>query len=119
LETGKVRKPLLKDIANIARLVDALDNIHFFIRPVVAQDIPQEFLDVNKYYAALSNTSKHVMGSAYSVKSALEVIGMAEKIVGGKEALQKRPIISFITSWMKSPLLLDDFTTSILMEESP
>ncbi|TKJ45623.1 trimethylamine methyltransferase, partial [Candidatus Aerophobetes bacterium Ae_b3a] len=115
LETGKVRKPLLKDIANIARLVDALDNIHFFIRPVVAQDIPQEFLDVNKYYAALSNTSKHVMGSAYSVKSALEVIGMAEKIVGGKEALQKRPIISFITSWMKSPLALDDFTTSILI----
>ena len=115
LETGKLRRALLQDIANIARLVDALDNIHFFIRPVVAQDIPQEFLDVNKYYAALSNTSKHVMGSAYSVKSALEVIGMAEKIVGGKEALQERPIISFITSWMKSPLALDDFTTSILI----
>ena len=85
LETGKLRRALLQDIANIARLVDALDNIHFFIRPVVAQDIPQEFLDVNKYYAALSNTSKHVMGSAYSVKSALEVIGMAEKIIGGKD----------------------------------
>jgi len=115
LQTGKLRRALLQDIANIARLVDALDNIHFFIRPVVAQDIPQEFLDVNKYYAALSNTSKHVMGSAYSVKSALEVIGMAEKIIGGKEALQKRPIISFITSWMKSPLALDDSTTSILI----
>ena len=115
LETGKLRGALLQDIANIARLVDALDNIHFFVRPVVAQDIPREFLDVNKYYAALSNTSKHIMGSAYSVKSALEVIGIAEKIVGGKEALQKRPIISFITSWMKSPLLLDDFTTSILI----
>jgi len=115
LETGKVRRSLLQDITNIARLVDALDNIHFFVRPVVAQDIPREFLDVNKYYAALSNTSKHVMGSAYSVESALEVIGLAEKIVGGKEALQKRPIISFITSWMKSPLALDDFTTPILI----
>ena len=115
LETGNLRRALLQDIANIARLVDALDNIHFFVRPVVAQDIPREFLDVNKYYAALTNTSKHVMGSAYSVKSALKVIDLAEKVVGGKEALRRRPIISFITSWMKSPLALDDFTTSILI----
>ena len=115
LETGEKREAMLKDIANIAKLVDALDNIHFFIRPVVARDVPREFLDVNKYYAALSNTSKHVMGSAYSVESALKVISMAEEIAGGKEKLRERPIISFITSWMKSPLQLDDFTTSILI----
>ena len=98
LETGEKRKAVLKDIADIAKLVDALDNIHFFIRPVVAQDISSEFLDVNKYYAALSNTSKHVMGSAYSVQSALKVISMAEEIAGGKQRLRERPIISFITS---------------------
>jgi len=116
LETGKKREAVLKDIANIAKLVDALDNIHFFIRPVVARDVPREFLDVNKYYAALSNTSKHVMGSAYSVESALKVISIAEEIAGGGEKLRERPIISFITSWMKSPLQLDDSITSILIK---
>jgi trimethylamine--corrinoid protein Co-methyltransferase len=116
LETGEKRKAVLKDIADIAKLVDALDNIHFFIRPVVAQDISSEFLDVNKYYAALSNTSKHVMGSAYSVQSALKVISMAEEIAGGKQRLRERPIISFITSWMKSPLQLADSVTLVLMK---
>ncbi|MBU4561886.1 trimethylamine methyltransferase family protein, partial [bacterium] len=108
LETGERRESRLKDIADIAKLVDALDNIHFYLRPVVARDISSEFLDVNKYYAALSNTSKHVMGSAYTVESALEVISMAEEIAGGKEKLRERPIISFITSFIKSPLQLAD-----------
>ena len=90
LETGERRESRLKDIADIAKLVDALDNIHFYLRPVVARDISSEFLDVNKYYAALSNTSKHVMGSAYTVESALEVISMAEEIVVAKEHLTKR-----------------------------
>lgn len=116
LETGEKRKAVLKDIADIAKLVDALDNIHFFIRPVVAQDISSEFLDVNKYYAALGNTSKHVMGSAYSVEGALKVIAIAEEIAGGKQRLRERPIISFITSWMKSPLQLADSTTLVLMK---
>ncbi|MDD5016220.1 MAG: trimethylamine methyltransferase family protein, partial [Atribacterota bacterium] len=116
LKTGEKRKALLKDIADIAKLVDALDHIHFFIRPVEDQSVRSEFLDVNKYYAALSNTSKHVMGSAYSVQSALKVISMAEEIAGGKQKLRERPIISFITCWMKSPLQLVDATTLVLMK---
>jgi len=116
LETGERRESRLKDIADIAKLVDALDNIHFYIRPVVARDISSEFLDANKYYAALSNTSKHVMGSAYTVGSALEVISMAEEIAGGKERLRERPIISFITSFVKSPLQLADPTVLVLMK---
>ncbi len=116
LETGERRESRLKDIADIAKLVDALDNIHFYLRPVVARDISSEYLDVNKYYAALSNTSKQVMGSAYTLESALEVISMAEEIAGGKEKLRERPIISFITSFIKSPLQLTDPTVLVLMK---
>ncbi|MDD5014579.1 MAG: trimethylamine methyltransferase family protein, partial [Atribacterota bacterium] len=49
LKTGARRESRLKDMANIAKLVDALDNIHFFVRPVASQDIRSEFLDVIKY----------------------------------------------------------------------
>lgn len=116
LETGEARPASLQDVADIARLVDALENIHFYLRPVVAQDVPKELLDVNKYYAALSNTTKHVMASAYSVPSAREVIEMASIIAGSEEALRERPIISFITSWMISPLHFATETTQVLAE---
>jgi len=56
------------------------------------------------------------MGSAYTVGSALEVISMAEEIAGGKERLRERPIISFITSFVKSPLQLADSTVLVLMK---
>lgn len=66
METGSVRSPTLKDLA---RLVDYLDNINFFLRSVAAKDVPKAILDVNKYYACLSNTRRHVMASAYSISS--------------------------------------------------
>ncbi|MFQ5796879.1 MAG: trimethylamine methyltransferase family protein, partial [Candidatus Bipolaricaulia bacterium] len=92
-DTDRVRKSTLEDLGNLARLVDALDNIHFFLRPVVAQDIPQEKLDVNKYYASLANTTKHVMANAYTVKGAREVIELASMVAGDREQLIERPFI--------------------------
>jgi trimethylamine--corrinoid protein Co-methyltransferase len=116
LETGKSRPGALKDIAQLARLVDALENVHFYLRPCIPQDIPKEVMDVNQFYASLSNTTKHVMGAAQSVQTARDVIEMAQMIVGGKEALVKRPILSFVTSWMVSPLHFATETTQVLLE---
>jgi trimethylamine--corrinoid protein Co-methyltransferase len=41
---------------------------------------------------------------------------MAALIAGGKQALKNRPIVSFITSWMLSPLTLNAEVTDILIE---
>ncbi|MEJ2166206.1 MAG: trimethylamine methyltransferase family protein [Desulfobacterales bacterium] len=116
LETKQLRDSTLQDVADIARLVDALEHIDFYIRPVVAQDIPQQLLDINKYYAALANTSKHVMGNVYFPAKVAEVVELAAIIAGGKKELQKRPLVSFITSWMLSPLRLNSEVTAILIE---
>ncbi|MDX1612798.1 MAG: trimethylamine methyltransferase family protein, partial [Candidatus Promineifilaceae bacterium] len=62
LDSGQARESTLADVARIGRLVDALDNIHFYLRACVARDIPSEHLDLNTYYAAISNTAKHVTG---------------------------------------------------------
>lgn len=113
---GTVRRTLLKDIAEIARLVDALDNIHFYLRPCVAHDVPNHLLDVNKTYAAVTNTTKHVMTNAYSVKSVREVIALASMIMGGKQAYEERPIVSFITCWTVSPLRYAPETVEVLLE---
>ena len=113
---GHVRQAQLEDVALIARLVDALDNIHFYLRPVVAQDVPQELLDVNKTYAALANTSKHVMTQAFTVDSAREIIEMVSMIVGDKLAYEARPIASFVTSWTVSPLRYAPETVEVLVD---
>lgn len=116
LETGRPRPGTLRDIAELARLVDALENVHFYLRPCVPQDIPKEKMDVNQFYAALAHTTKNVMASAQSVESAREVIAMASMIAGGEEALRRRPFISFVTSWMISPLHFATETTRVLLE---
>ena len=116
LETGALRIATLLDVARLARLVDCLPHIDFYIRPVEAQDVPPEKLDVNKYFASLCNTGKHVMGNVYGVEKVAQVVEMASLIAGGREALLERPFISFITSWMLSPLKLNREVTAILME---
>jgi len=116
LETGRARAAMLQDVAQLAKLVDALGNIHFYLRPCIPQDIPEETVDINQFYASLTNTTKNVMVSAQSVEAARDVIEMARMIAGGEEALEKRPIISFVTSWMISPLHFSTETTRILLE---
>ena len=116
LETGQVRESTLADVAQIGRLVDALDNIHFYLRACVARDIPTENLDLNTYYAALTSTTKHVTGNCFTVASAREVIEMAAMIAGSPDALRAEPFVSFVTSWTVSPLRFAPETVEVLTE---
>jgi trimethylamine--corrinoid protein Co-methyltransferase len=116
LETRRVRESTLADVGEVGRLVDALDNIHFYLRPCVARDIPGEHLDLNTYYAAIANTTKHVTGNCFTIRSLHDVIEMAAMIAGGKAALRERPFVSFITSWTVSPLRYAPETVEVLTE---
>jgi len=115
-DTDEIRPGTLADVAKLARLVEGLENVHFFIRPCAAQDVPAEKLGINEFYAALCNTGKHVMGTGYTLQGTRDVLRMAAEIAGGEEALRARPFVSFITSWMISPLTFDSETTRVLLE---
>ena len=116
LDTQRVRESTLADVAKIGRLVDALDNIHFYLRACVARDIPIELLDVNTYYAAITNTTKHVTVNCFSAPSVRDVVEMAALIAGGREALRERPIVSLTTCWTVSPLRYAPETVEVLTE---
>ncbi len=59
--TGAFRDSTALDLHNLARVVDACDNIHYFLRPVVARDMPDDrTLDLNTAYACLSGTTKPI-----------------------------------------------------------
>lgn len=116
LETGEIRKALLSDVGEMARIVDALDNIHFYLIPIYPTDLPEDRVEISKYYASLANTAKHVQAGVYTLQGIRDVVAMCERISGSPEALRERPIVSFITSWMVSPLKFATDVTTLLIE---
>jgi len=103
---GDKRRATIHDLKQIAKLVDGLDNIHFFLLPTYPNDVPVEEVDVNRFFAGLDNTSKHVMGGVYTLDGIMRVIHMAELIAGSAEKLRQEPIISMIICAI-SPLKID------------
>jgi len=114
ITTGEKRLSNLEDIRQIARLVDNLDNIHFYLIPVFPNELPQEQIDVNRFYASLANTTKHVTGGVWHLDGARQAIKLASIIAGGAEELKKRPIISAICCVI-SPLKLDKHYTELMI----
>ncbi len=110
----------IERLCTAARLAEQLENLDFFIRPVNIQDegIDENNHDVNKFYASLNNTSKHVMAGLTSLDQLDNVVKMAEIIAGGPEALKENPVLSFITCTVKSPLEMVDDATQKLIEFS-
>ncbi len=116
LDTGEIRKALLKDVADMARIVDALDNIHFYLIPIYPTDLTEDQVEISKYYASLTNTTKHVQAGVYTKRGIRDVVAMCEEIAGSAETLRARPLVSFITSWMVSPLKFATDVTALLLE---
>ena len=116
LETGEARPSTLKDLYQLGRLVDQLENIHFFLRPCIPTDIPGAAYDVNVFYTCLKATGKHVMAGVNDVGGFHKVLDLAAMVAGGPEKLRGNPIISVITSFAISPLKLDTQTTLIMQE---
>jgi trimethylamine--corrinoid protein Co-methyltransferase len=107
-DTGQRRPSKNDDVVLNARLVDRLDNIHLFTINVFPNDIDdKDSIDVNRFFHALDNTRKHIMGGIYSLKGCKEAVEMAQLIAGGAEQLRDKPFVSFITLII-SPFKIDD-----------
>jgi len=107
-DTGERRPSTVEDVILNARMVDALENIHAFTINVFPNEIEQkDHIDLNRFFHALDNTTKHVMGGIYSLKGCQDVVRMARTIAGGEEALGEKPFVSFITLII-SPMKIDD-----------
>jgi trimethylamine--corrinoid protein Co-methyltransferase len=113
-ETGQKQPATLDDLKHIARLVDGLDNIHLFMLPTYPSELPIEQVDVNRFFAGLDNTTKHVMGGVYTFNGVQQVIRMAEIVAGSSERLRQHPPISMIACSI-SPLKLDSEYGNLLI----
>ena len=112
--TGEVRVPTKADVGTTAKAVDYLPNVDVYERALTAMDVPQESAPLHQAEAWMTNTSKHgFMGSGNGYLSE-KLLDMAAAIVGGRDKLRRRPIISFITCPV-SPLKLVQDTCEIIM----
>ncbi len=97
LETGVRRTSTLRDVAEIARLADAVPEVAFHWVPVSAQDMPPETRGLHEIKVIWENSTKHVQTeSIYNEREARAAIEMAAIIAGGREELRKRPVLSLM-----------------------
>jgi trimethylamine--corrinoid protein Co-methyltransferase len=113
-DTDQKRPATLEDLKRIAKLVDQLDNIHLFMLPTYPNDLPVEQVDVNRFFAGLDNTTKHVVGGVYTIEGVEQVIRMGEMVASSGEALRRRPLVSMIACVM-SPLKMDSHYGDLLI----
>lgn len=116
LETGEARHTTLKDLYDLGRLVDQLDNIHFFLRPCIPKDIPESLYDENVFYTCLKATAKHIMAGVNDVDGFHKMLDIASMVAGNSEVLKAEPFVSVIASFAISPLRLCTHSTRIMQE---
>jgi trimethylamine--corrinoid protein Co-methyltransferase len=106
-DTGQRRPSTTQDVILNAKMVDALENIHVFTINVFPNEIEnKDDIDTNRFFHALDNTTKHVMGGIYSFGGCKRVVRMAQMIAGNAEKLRRRSFVSFITLII-SPFKID------------
>ena len=103
--SGKYRDSLLSDLYDAARLVDVLEHVHFFQRPLVARDMQSGYdLDINTCYASVSGTAKHVGTSFITPDHVDTCLSMLHLIAGGEDRWRERPFVSNSNCFVVPPL---------------
>lgn len=114
VETGDVREPTKQDVADSARVVDALPEVDVYERAIGAHEVPQEVLQLHNAEVAFANTSKHIFMGPGDGELLRRIVDMGAAVAGGMSAFARRPLISFITCPV-SPLKLVRDTCEIIM----
>jgi len=89
--TGKRRKAVIQDVANVSILVDALENIDFVMCMGIASDVPEQLSDLYHFFTMIAHTKKPVVYTAWNQDNLKDIIHMAETIAGGAEELRRNP----------------------------
>ncbi len=113
--TGELHESLKQDVADCARLIDALPEIDVLERPLGAHDVPPDTAALHNAEAIFSNTTKHATIGPLTGFCARKMIDMAAAIAGGRDQLRRRPLLSFLTCPV-SPLKLVADCCRIIIE---
>ncbi|MFC2064693.1 trimethylamine methyltransferase family protein [Chloroflexota bacterium] len=97
IQSGQRRTSVLQDVADVARVADATEEVAFHWVSLSAQDKPAETRGLHEMKAIWENSTKHLQTeSIYNEREARVAIEMASTIAGGKESLRERPVLSLM-----------------------
>ncbi len=113
MATGDARLTTLADVAATASLVQALDQLDFYVIACQAHELEPEHYHINDFFQAFDRTSKHVMGGCDHLEGARQMHAVASAIAGGEEALAARPFVSVMTNAI-SPLTMEGQALAVL-----
>ena len=103
--TNTFRESTGDDVYDCGRLVDALDNIHFFVRTVVARDHSDaRLLDLNTAYAAMAGCTKPLGTSWFERSHVYDTVEMFDMAMGGSGEFRKRPFVAANNTFVVPPL---------------
>jgi trimethylamine--corrinoid protein Co-methyltransferase len=114
LQTRKRRLALLKDIENVAKVVDYLPELSFLMCSGIASDVNPKISDLHHFGAMVSQTEKPIVFTAWSLDNLKAIVQMAEAVAGGAKDLRSSPFIALYTEPI-SPLTLAAESTQKLM----
>ena len=105
IDTHRYRASTLRDLYDLARLCDTLENIQWFARPVVATDIEDLFeLDANTIYACAAGTRKHIATSFTHGDHVRKLVPLLDCLAGGEGRFAKRPFCTVHATTVVSPM---------------
>lgn len=117
LDSNKYRSPTIVDLYDCARLVDTLDNVHWFTRCCIATDIEDLFaFDISTAYACVAGTQKHI-GTAISLPEHVKpIVEMFDAVAGGEGKFKQRPFCKVHASPIISPLRFGEDAAGVMVE---
>lgn len=95
--TGERRQTILKDVEQVARIVDAQENFDFLMCMGVANDLPPTIADKHHFVAMVANTVKPIVFTAASKENLGDIYRMACMVAGSEENLRQNIFIAHYT----------------------
>jgi trimethylamine--corrinoid protein Co-methyltransferase len=109
------RETTKADIEKAARVIDYLEHIETYERAMCSHDKPPQVQALHNAEASLTNTTKHHWLGPVDAYQAQKIVDMCAAIVGGRDKLRERPLLTFVTCPI-SPLKLPGHHCDIIME---
>ena len=104
-ETQRFRHSSTADLFDLSRLADTLDNLHFFVRPVVTRELTDvRELDLNTAYATMMGTTKPTGTSFFKPEHVYEAVEMFDIALGGEGEFRRRPFMVANNTFVVPPM---------------
>jgi len=103
--TLEFRDTTTQDLFDAARLVENLENIHFYQRTMVCRDVADnKEMDLNTLYGSLAGTRKHVGTSFTDPSHVADCFELIYMVAGGEEKWLERPFVSNSNCFVVPPM---------------